>query len=546
MKPPNPTNSIVVFTTIICLCLNFSALSQTSIVDSLSYYRQVVNQPQHAEQLVKAYQFFEQHQQNALLNDDLGIVAHDVFQLARIHYKGGFYNESETMAIEALQLVDQLPDDTYTQDLRKSIYNHLGMLYREQQHTGKALELYNKTMAFAKSPFDSVTVFNNRSNAYKDFKDYKTAKSELQKAYDLLPRLTDTLHQAMVLDNMGYLNFKLKDTTALTLFHRALELRLLVGDTLKTFSSYHNLAAYYQEKDSSKARAYASKAYALSRTLHNLHYQEEALGVLASIDPQRYFIPYKTLRDSIGVAEQLVKNRFATLKYDVSKSELQAEREKARRLQYQTIFFIVLAISILTIFLIRANAKKRRLLEVYTTETRISKKVHDEIANDVYQMMTTLQTSTPSTEVLLDGLEGIYVKTRDISKEHTTIDMDQSFDAVLQDLLLVYQNSDTTITTLNSEKINWQKLSITKKHAIYRVLQELMTNMKKHSKATNVLVSFSQKRSKIQITYKDNGIGCELQKQTGLQNAENRIKAIKGTLTFDSEPQKGFQATILI
>src|SRR5690606_27892462 len=273
--------------------------------------------------------------------------------------------------------------------LRKSIYNHLGILYREQQHTDKALELYNKTMEFAKSPFDSVTVFNNRSNAYKDFKDYKTAKSELQKAYDLLPRLTDTLHQAMVLDNMGYLNFKLKDTTALTLFHRALELRLLVGDTLKTFSSYHNLAAYYQEKDSSKARTYASKAYALSRTLHNLHYQEEALGVLASIDPQRYFIPYKTLRDSVEVAEQLVKNRFATLKYDVSKSELQAEREKAKRVQYQTVFLIFVAIGLFLIFLIRANAKKQRLLDVYTTETRISKKVHDEIANDVYQMMTT-------------------------------------------------------------------------------------------------------------------------------------------------------------
>src|SRR5690606_28372149 len=101
-------------------------------------------------------------------------------------------------------------------------------------------------------------------------------------------------------------------------------------------------------------------------------------------------------------------------------------------------------------------------------------------------------------------------------------------------------------TTLNSEKVNWHKLSHTKKHSVYRVLQELMTNMKKHSKATNVLVSFSQKRSKIQITYKDNGIGCELHKQTGLQNAENRIKAIKGTITFDSEPQKGFQATLLV
>src|SRR5690606_28178081 len=122
------------------------------------------------------------------------------------------------------------------------------------------------------------------------------------------------------------------------------------------------------------------------------------------------------------------------------KSELQAEREKAKRVQYQTVFLIFVAIGIFLIFLIRANAKKQRLLDVYTTETRISKKVHDEIANDVYRMMTNLQTTTPSTDAILDDLEAIYIKTRDISRENTPIDMDQNFDAVLRDLLLAYQS----------------------------------------------------------------------------------------------------------
>jgi len=201
---------------------------------------------------------------------------------------------------------------------------------------------------------------------------------------------------------------------------------------------------------------------------------------------------------------------------------------------------------IFIIILMRAKAKKQRLLVVYTTETRISKKVHDEIANDLYQVMTTIQATSPSIEVLLDDLEGIYIKTRDISKENTLIDMDQNFDNVLKDLLLTYQSSSTTITTLNCEKINWNKISDTKKHSVYRVLQELMTNMKKHSKASNVLVSFSYMRQKLQIIYRDNGVGCNLQKHTGLQNAENRIKAIEGTITFDSNPNNGFQVTLLI
>uniref|UniRef100_UPI004049D948 tetratricopeptide repeat-containing sensor histidine kinase n=1 Tax=Gelidibacter sp. TaxID=2018083 RepID=UPI004049D948 len=542
----NYSSPIVALIAILYLCLSVSVSGQTASTDSLNYYRQVVNQPQSAEQLVKAYTFFEQHLQLAKHKKDLSTVAHDRFQLGRIHYYGGFYNESEIMTINALQLVDQLPEDDYSKALRKSIYNQLGMLYREQQHTDKALKLYTTSLGFAKNAFDSVTIYNNRSNTYKDVKDYTTAKSELQKAYDLLPRLTDTLNQAMVLDNMGYLNFQLKDTSALTLFHRALELRLLVGDTVKTFSSYYNLAAYYQDKDSTKAREYASKAFTLSKTLNNPYYQEEALGVLASLDPQRYFLPYKNLSDSIAVAKQLVQNRFATLKYDVSKSELMAEREKAKRIRYQIIFLIALSLSLLAMVWIRARAKKKRLLHVYDTETRISKKVHDEIANDLYQVMSYIQTTAKPNEALLDDLETIYNKTRDISKEHNNIALDEGFDQILQDLLRSYKRPETTINTLNCDKVNWQKMSIIKKYAIYRVLQELMTNMKKHSDATHVVVTFSQRGSRVHIVYKDNGKGCELHKQTGLQNAENRIKAIKGTITFDSEPHKGFQATLLI
>ena len=545
MKPINPLNPIVVLTTIIYLCLSVSGICQQD-VDSLVYYRQVVDHPQDSEDLLRAYQFFEKHSKEAQHAGDLGIVAHDKFQLARVNYKFGFYNESEILTIEALEFLDVLPEDSFVLDTKKSIYNHLGMLYREKRYTEKALDLYDKALGYATNTFDSVTVFNNRSNTYKDFKEYQTAKNELIKAYNLLPRVTDTLTQALVLDNMGYLNFKLKDTSALTQLNRALELRLFVGNTVKTFSSYHSLSEYYEDKDKDKAMDYALKAYAISQALNNLHYQKDALWMLTTIDKERYLIPYKTLRDSLDDTQQMVQNRFATLKYDVSKSELQAEGEKAKRIRYQSIFFIFVVLSVLIVVLIRDKAKKQRLQHVYNTETRISKKVHDEVANDLYQVMTKIQTTTKSNDELLDDLEAIYTKTRDISKENTTIDVSQNFETILQDLLLGYKSPDINIMTRNSEKINWQKFSINKKHTIYRVLQELMTNMKKHSHATLVVISFNQNGSKIQITYKDNGKGCDLRKQTGLQNAENRIKAINGSITFDSQPHKGFQAILLV
>ncbi|MFT6754570.1 MAG: signal transduction histidine kinase, partial [Urechidicola sp.] len=50
------------------------------------------------------------------------------------------------------------------------------------------------------------------------------------------------------------------------------------------------------------------------------------------------------------------------------------------------------------------------------------------------------------------------------------------------------------------------------KITIYRILQELMTNMKKHSKASHVVITFIQKPKRIFINYLDNSIGGKLKK----------------------------------
>jgi signal transduction histidine kinase len=85
-----------------------------------------------------------------------------------------------------------------------------------------------------------------------------------------------------------------------------------------------------------------------------------------------------------------------------------------------------------------------------------------------------------------------------------------------------------------------------KKITLYRVLQELMTNMKKHSNATLVALTFNHAKKKITVEYSDNGVGCTIKKHVGLQNAENRIKTIKGTIIFDSQTNQGFKTKIIV
>jgi len=82
---------------------------------------------------------------------------------------------------------------------------------------------------------------------------------------------------------------------------------------------------------------------------------------------------------------------------------------------------------------------------------------------------------------------------------------------------------------------------------LYRILQELMVNMRKHSDATLVAITFKNEDSHVRINYSDNGKGLDLKElkfKNGLKNVETRIKSIHGTITFDTTMHNGFKAAI--
>ncbi len=72
--------------------------------------------------------------------------------------------------------------------------------------------------------------------------------------------------------------------------------------------------------------------------------------------------------------------------------------------------------------------------------------------------------------------------------------------------------------------------------------------MKKHSEATLVVFSFENTAKFLTIKYSDNGKGIDPDtfSKKGVLNAENRIKVLKGTFTFDLGADKGFRVPIQI
>jgi signal transduction histidine kinase len=67
---------------------------------------------------------------------------------------------------------------------------------------------------------------------------------------------------------------------------------------------------------------------------------------------------------------------------------------------------------------------------------------------------------------------------------------------------------------------------------IFLILQELLVNTKKHSKADRVVIKFSSEEGKFHLKYSDNGTGLDekLPHNNGLQSIQQRTNHIKGIL----------------
>lgn len=206
--------------------------------------------------------------------------------------------------------------------------------------------------------------------------------------------------------------------------------------------------------------------------------------------------------------------------------------------------------SLLIYFLIKSRHKRERFMEAYITETRIARKVHDEIANEIYSTINYLTTekemSGVNKEKLISRLDDIYLMTKNISRETNDIDTGYNFPEHLKMMLTAYSDDNVNVIIKGIEDIVWNNQDSIKKIAAYRSLQELMVNMKKYSRASLVVLSFATNGKKTEITYTDNGIGisdAELFSKNGLLNVENRMASIEGNIQFDNSG-KGFHATL--
>ncbi|WES96479.1 histidine kinase [Chryseobacterium arthrosphaerae] len=94
-----------------------------------------------------------------------------------------------------------------------------------------------------------------------------------------------------------------------------------------------------------------------------------------------------------------------------------------------------------------------------------------------------------------------------------------------------------------------QDIDISPKHGLilFRIVQESISNILKHSKAKNVSIQLHDNSDTLHIRISDNGKGFDtsiIQDGSGLKNMELRAKLIHASLSIQSELNKGTQILI--
>ena len=331
----------------------------------------------------------------------------------------------------------------------------------------------------------------------------------------------------------------------------ALALRKAANSSLGMNTSFAHLSDYYTNSQPDSALYYARKRFEIAQTLSDPADRIESLRQLIKLDPvkrKEYAEEYFELEDSMHIARINDRKQFVRIKFDVDKSKaenlsLQQHITRQRLLMYGLIALAVFIIAGLWSWYKKRRKKQKEQAEKEIRESKLktSQKVHDVVANGLYTIINELEHGeTVEKEPLITRIEGLYEKSRNISYEEVPAS-DSNYDIQVHQLLNSFSNDQTNVIIVGNQQAFWGRVTSLQKKELLLVLNEMMVNMKKHSKAKNVVVVFKQEADKGFIHYKDDGVGFDddIRLGNGLQNTVSRIKSLNGEVNFGKSEKNG-------
>lgn len=529
--------------------------------------------------------------------------------------KGFFYKEinkldsAATYFTKSLSFFSTKNDNQDYSAKLSNIYQGLANIYRLSNNSEKHLKYLKKYLEEAlkskneykiSSAYNKLGVFYDRNNqpekAIKNFKISLKLKQRIESKNTILQNIGSIyLHHYNNIDSATYYNKKAinKKTTKrnLAFIYNDLALIERKKGKLKKENYYLNLALKNILED--KFQEHEIKLYKL------LHTNNKALK---QFDKSLFFFEkYDSLNEIIKNQKLLEKVEEIETKYQTEKKEkenlqLKSENQtiEAKRKQNFNLLItsIVLFILGLIIYLLTLNnskkkrklAEQRKELEVQKNFTllkeqevlainamvsgqekerkRIAEDLHDNIGSVLATLKLHFENLKLNREKKHFNQEDLYTKTEELIDETYTkirkIAHTENAGTIGNKGLLVAMKLMTEkIALLNNMNIEVIDFGLDKplendlELTLFRISQELVTNILKHAKAKNIHMNISQFEDHFSLIVEDDGVGFNLKKtdlknSMGLSSIKTRVNHLGGKLKIDSTIGKGTSILITI
>lgn len=512
------------------------------------------------------------------------------------HHKGvanylkGKYDVAAQLYYEAIGILEKNP--AIHPDEKKKlalVYNDLAKLYRKTRDLDRSLQNYDRAFALFRSVDDraGMAIILNESGVVFEYKeDYDEAIRRYTASLKIDEELKDSVGISYALSNIaGVYVIQKKFDEAEKNILQTLEIRKLLKDNFALALSYSDLGAIYSAKaDYTKAIASLDSSNLIAATMGYPELQTSNYNELSGIAQKQgnyqaalvYLQKRTALRDSIFSTEKTKQIEELNARFETVKKEQKIEQQH-NRLRLQNFLFAGIAgLILLAGLLIHSQYKRYRLMQETKLKTgmmkqqelatkavieaeenerqRIAKDLHDGLG----QMMSAakMNLSAFESEIIFSNneqklsYEKIIRLVDDGCKEVRQVSHNMMPNALLKNNLadairdfVDKLNNKTMKVHLYTEGME-DRIDANIEIVLYRVLQECVNNVIKHSGATTLDISLIRDKDGISATVEDNGRGFDKTDDKkyegiGLKNISTRIEYLKGKVDFDSAPGRG-------
>ncbi|RYY90031.1 MAG: tetratricopeptide repeat protein [Chitinophagaceae bacterium] len=510
--------------------------------------------------------------------------------IGEAYYFKGDYATAATFLYSSIQKLEAGPAGAAL----GNSYNALAKLYRKTRDLERASANYDKALALFRQLKDEKgesMILNESGVVFEYAGDYETAAARYNASLELDERRKDTIGMSYALSNLaGVYVLQKRFDEARNYQQQALELRKVLRDSFALALSYSDMGELYLAMGRrEQARAVVDSSSSIAAEMGYSELLSNNYDLLARISESRgdyrsaleAYRRRSLLHDSLFSVERSKKIEELSARYESLKRE-QTIRDQRYQLEHKNLLLTASGGLLLlgaalgwnfyrrrqfaaeaklqTVILQQQELATKAILEAEEGERqRIAKDLHDGVG----QMMSAarmnlsalahrLQLRNPEQSA---DYERIVALVDESCREVRIVSHNMMPNALLKNSLAAAIREfidkidhKALQVHLYTEGLD-ERLDGNIETVLYRVIQECVNNVIKHSGAHTLDIAIVRDDNELTATVEDNGRGFDtatVADGIGLRNIRTRVEYLKGAVEFDSKPGRGTVVSIHI